>query len=91
MLGTMYRWCVAAFISDLWNISIPIDQVLDGRAVQIRVKIDELFEQWWPPEQHQGKKSGHMYICCVTKDHLGTICLQQDSDHACLWPGYYLK
>ena len=25
----MYRWCVAAFSSDLWNIPTPVDQVLD--------------------------------------------------------------
>ena len=32
MLGTMYRWCVAAFSSDLWNIPTLIDQVLGSHV-----------------------------------------------------------
>ena len=32
MLCTMYRWCVAALSSGLWNIPTPVDQVLDGRV-----------------------------------------------------------
>ena len=36
----MYRWCIAAFSSGLWNIPTPVDQVLDDRLVQTRVKID---------------------------------------------------
>ena len=52
MLGTMYRWCVDAFNTGLWNIPTPVDQVLHGRVIQTHVKIDTLFEQWWPPEQH---------------------------------------
>ena len=42
MLGTVYRWCVAAFSSVLWNILTPVGQVLDGRVVQTHVKIDAL-------------------------------------------------
>ena len=42
MLVTMYPWCVAAFSSGLWNILTPVDQVLDGRIVQTKVKIDAL-------------------------------------------------
>ena len=57
MLGTVYRWCVAAFSSGLWNIPIPIDQVLDGYVIQMHIKMDALRKQWWPPEQHPGKKS----------------------------------
>ena len=60
ILGTMYRWCVAAFSSGLWNTPIPVDQVLDGRVVQTHVKIDALCEQRWPPEHYPGKKSGHL-------------------------------
>ena len=33
MLGTKYRWRVAAFSSGLWNIPTPVDQVLDGRGI----------------------------------------------------------
>ena len=90
MLGSMYRWCVAAFSSVLWNIPTSVDQVLDGRVVQMHVKIDALCEQWWTPEQHPGKKSGQMLHLSYHKGPLGTVCLQQDSDHVCLWPGYYL-
>ena len=68
MLGTMYRWCVAALSSGLWNIPTPVDQVLDGCVIQTHVKIDALCEQRWPPEQHPGKKSGHV-TPAVTKDH----------------------
>ena len=32
---------------------------IQGRVVQTHVKIDELCEQRWPPEQHLGKKSGY--------------------------------
>ena len=34
MLGTMYRWCVAAFSNGLGNIPTPIDQVLDDHVIQ---------------------------------------------------------
>ena len=47
MLGTMYRWCVAAFSSCLGNIPTPIDHVLDGPIVQTHVKIDAFCEQLW--------------------------------------------
>ena len=90
MLGTMYRWCVAAFSSDLCNIHTPVDQVLDGRVVQTHVNIDALCEQRWPPEQHPGKKSGHMLVLLCHQGPLGTVCLQQDSDYVCLWPDYHL-
>ena len=46
-------------------------------------------EQWWPPKQHPGK-SGHMLHLLCHQGSLGTICLQQDSDHVCLRPGYHL-
>ena len=76
---TVSRLCVAAFSSGLWNIPTPLDQVLDGRMVQMLVKIDTLCEQQWLPKQllcHEGP--------------LETICLQQDSDHMCIWPDYHL-
>ena len=90
MLGTMYQWCVAAFSSGLWNIPTPVHQVLDGRVVQTHVKIDSLCKQSWPPEQHPGKKSEYMSRLLCHQGPLVTVCLQQDSDHACLWPGYHL-
>ena len=65
MLGIMYRWCVAAFSSDLWNIPTQVDQVMDGRVAQTNVNIDALCQQIWPPEQHEGKKSEHMlHLLC---------------------------
>ena len=87
MVGTVYRWCVTAFSSHLWKISTPIDQVLDGHIVQMHIKIDALCEQQWLLEQHAGKKSKHMlrlHLC--HQGPLGTVYLQQDSDHVCLWP-----
>ena len=56
----------------------------------MHVKIDALYEQWWSPEQHPGKKSGHMLYLMCHQGPLETVCLQQDSDHMCLWPGYNL-
>ena len=65
MLGTMYRWCVVAFSSVLWNTPSFVDQVPGGRIVQTHVKIDVLCEQRWPLEQHSGKISGHMlHLLC---------------------------
>ena len=90
MLGTMYRWCVAAFSSGLWNIPTPVDQVLDGRVIQTHVKIDAFCEQRWPTKQYLGKKSGHMLHLLCHQGPLGTVCLQQDSDQVWLWPGYHL-
>ena len=90
IFGTVYRWCVAAFSSSLWNIPTHIDQFLDGRLAQTHVKIDSLFEQWYAPEQHLGKKSGHILHLLCHQGPLETICLQQDSYHMCLWPGYHL-
>ena len=52
MLGTVYQWYVTAFSSGLWNIPTPINKVLDSRVVQMHVKIDTLFKQWWLPKQH---------------------------------------
>ena len=43
------------------------------------------------PEHHPEKKSGHMLHLLYHQGPLGTICLQQDSDHVCLWPGYHLN
>ena len=92
MLGTIYRWWVLAFSSGLWNIpTTPVDQVLDGRVVQTHVKIDALCKQRWPPEQHPGKKCRHILHLLCHQESLGTVCLQQDSDHMCLWPGYHLS
>ena len=54
MLGTMFRWCITAFSSGLWNIPTSVDQVRDGRLVQMHVKIDAFCEQ-------RGKKS---VTCC---------------------------
>ena len=88
--GTMYRCCVAAFSSGLWIIPASVDHVLDGYILQTHIKIDSLCKQWWPPEQHPEKKSGHMLHLLCYQGPLGTICLQQDSDHVCLWPGYHL-
>ena len=85
----MCRWHVA-FSSGLRNIPTPVDQVLDGRIVQMHVKIDALCKQWWLPEQHPGKKSMHMLHMLRHQGPLGTVCLQQDSDHVCLWPGYHI-
>ena len=90
MLRTMYRWCVAAFISGLWNIPIPIDQVLTSHKVQMHVKTDALCKQQWPPKQHPGKKSRHMLHLLCHQGPLGTVCLQQDSNRMCLWLGYPL-
>ena len=72
-----------------WNIPTTVDQVLDGRIIQTHVKIDALCEQCRPPEQHPGKKSGHMLQLLCQQEPLGTVCLQQDLDHLCLWPGYH--
>ena len=87
---SMYWWCVTGFNSGLWKIPTPIDQVLDRCIIQMQVKIDALCEQWWLPKQHPGKKSGHMLHLVCHQGPLGTVCLQQDSDHMCLWPGYHL-
>ena len=35
----------------------PWTEVLDGYILQTHIKIDLLCEQWWPPEQHPGRKS----------------------------------
>ena len=58
--------------------------------LQTHVNIDALYEQWWPPEQHPGKKSEHMLLLLCHQRPLGTVCLQQDSAHVCLWPVYHL-
>ena len=90
MVGTVYRWCVVAFSSGLWNIPTPMNQVLDGHLVQMHVTIDALWKRGWPPEQHPEKISGHVLHLLCHQGPLGTVCLQQDSDHVCLWPGYHL-
>ena len=84
MFVIMYRRFVAAFSCGLWNIPAPVDLVLDGRVVQTHVKIDAFCEQRWPPEQHPGKKSGHMLHLLCSQGPLGTVCLQQNSDHVWL-------
>ena len=73
---------VSAFSSGLWNISTPVDQVLDGHVIQTQVKIDALCEQ------HPGKKSGNILNLLCHQGPLGTVCMQQDSG---IWPGYHLK
>ena len=50
MLGKIYRWCVTAFSTGPWNISIPVDQVLEDWMIETHVQIDASCEQWWPPE-----------------------------------------
>ena len=72
------------------NIPILVDQVLDGRIVQTHIKIDASSEQWWPPEQHPRKKSGHVLHLLCHQGPMGTVCLQQDLDHLRIWPGYHL-
>ena len=88
MLGTMHRWYVAAFSSDLCNIPTPVDPVLDGRVVQTHVKIDSLCVQRWPREQHPGKKSRHILHLLCNQGALRTVCLHQDT---CLWLDYHLN
>ena len=67
MLGTIYRWRVAAFSSSLWTTSVA--QIPDGRLVQMHVKIDALCEQQWRPNSIQGRNPGTCCTCCVSKDH----------------------
>ena len=55
----------------------------------MHIKIDALFKHRWPSEQHPGEKSGHMLHLLCHQGPVGTVCLQQDSDHMCLWPGYH--
>ena len=83
MLSTMKRWCVAAFCSGLWDIPTPVDQILDSHIVWTH-------EQWWLPEQNPGKKSGHILHLLCHQGPLGTVCLQQNSDHVWPWSGYHL-
>ena len=83
LLGTLYRWFVAAFRSSQWNIPTSVDQALVGRVVKTHVKIDALCEQRCPPEQHPRKKFGHMLLLLCHQGPLGTVFLEQDSDHMC--------
>ena len=69
ILGTMYRWCVTTFSSSLWNISIPLEHVLDGRAIQSYVKIDALCELGGRPISIHRKNPYIYCTCCVTKEH----------------------
>ena len=80
-------WVCRCFQNGLWNITTPVDQVLDGRIVQTHFKIDAVWEQRWP---HPMKKFGYMLHLLYHEGLLGTVCLQQDSNHMCLWPGYHL-
>ena len=86
----MYRWCVAAFSSDLWNIPTPVDQILDGHIVWMHVKIMNCASSSGHLNNIQGRNLGTCCTCCVTQGPLGSVCLQLDSDHMCLWPGYHL-
>ena len=69
----MYRWCIAAFNSGLWNIATPIEQVLDGRVVQTHVKINALCKQRWPSQQHPRKNSGHVLHLLCHQGPLGPV------------------
>ena len=67
MLGTMYRWCVAAFSSGLWNISTPVDQVprstdarQDRRIVRAAVAVQTASRE---------EIRVHVAPADVTKDH----------------------
>ena len=86
MLGTMFWWCVATFSSGLWNIPTPVNQVL----IKMHIRIYTLCVQQWPHKKHPGKKSGHMLHLLCHQGSLLTDCLQQESDHVWLWPGYHL-
>ena len=72
-------------ICNLLNFKSPT--ATDGHVVQMHVKIDVLFKHWL---QHPGKKSGHLLHMLCHQGLLGTVCLQQDSCHMCIWPGYHL-
>ena len=56
MLGTTYRWYVAAFSSGLLNIPTHVDQVLDGRVVQTHCASSS-----GRPNSIQGRNSGTCY------------------------------
>ena len=73
----------------LWNIPTPVDQILDSCIVQTHVEIDALCELRWLPEQHPGKRSGDILHLLCHQGTLGTVSLQQNSHHECLWPGYH--
>ena len=69
MLDTMYRWCVAAFSSDLWNIPTPVDQVPDGRVVQKTSRSTQCASSDGRSNSIQRRNPGTFCICCVTKHH----------------------
>ena len=79
-----------------WWVHTPVELqpfewgCIVGCKVQMNIKIDTLCEQWWLPEQHTGKKSGHMLHLLCHQGPMETVCLQQDSNHMYLWLGYYL-
>ena len=81
MLGTMYRWNVAAFNSGLWNIPTPADQVLNSCIVQMHVKIDALCGQQWQARPHPWNKSGYLLDLLLSPRTIGNRLLQQDSDY----------
>ena len=56
---TMYRLCIAASSSGLWNILTPVDQVLDARIVQMHVKIIV----------QAVVAARTAFTWCITKDH----------------------
>ena len=66
---TCWAQCIVSvsllFTSDLWNIPIPIDQVLDGRVVKTHVKIDALPSSGGRPNSSQERIPGTCF-CCVT-------------------------
>ena len=86
MLGTMYVVCVCY---QQWSVEQShtrrpgsgqprnTDARQDRRIVRAAVALP-------------GKKSGHMLHLLCHQDPLGTVCLQQDSDYVCVWPGYHL-
>ena len=87
MLDTMYQWCVIAFSSGLWYIPTPIDQVLDRCVGTDDTRQDRCTV--WAAVLHPGKKFRHMLHLPFHQAPLRTVCLQQDSDHMCLWPDYH--
>ena len=70
MLGTMYWWYVTAFSSSFWNILTPVDQVLDGHKVQVRMsRLTNCASSGGHPNSIQRRNPGTCCTCCVIKDH----------------------
>ena len=89
-LGTMYRWCVAAFSSGLWNIFTSVDQVLDGRLYRRTSRSTHCARSRGRPSSIKGRNPGTCCTCCVTKDHWEPSACSRTQYHVCFWPGYHL-